>query len=188
MMIMTGNFNPLLAISDYFHTRKRVWVKLTIAMIPCGIVLLALFVLMPQLPIDLPNSSSISDIFRDFVDVQIGAIATLISFSIAIMTILVTADNENIRALKNFKSAECRELKKEPLNLFQVLLSNITYNILVEIIYLAVLIIFVFVQIFVSINIIKIMFGVCAFFLTYILLTLIECVGQMYLTFWKHRE
>lgn len=187
-MRMAGNFNPLLAISDYFQTRKRVWIKLIIAMIPCGMVLLALFVFMPQLSNNLPNSLNISDIFRDFVDVQIGAIATLISFSIAIMTILVTADNENIRALKKSESNECKKLNKESLNLFQVLLSNITYNILVEIIYLAILIIFVFLQIFVPINFIKVMFGVCAFFLTHILLTLIECVGQMYLTFWKHHK
>lgn len=185
---MSGKFNPLLAISDYFQTRKKVWVKLFIAVIPCGIVLLTLFVLIPQLSNNFPNTLNISEIFRDFVDVQIGAIATLISFSIAIMTILVTADNENIRALKRSESNECKKLNKKSLNLFQVLLSNITYNILVEIIYLAILIIFVFMQIFVSINFIKIMFGVCAFFLTHILLTLIECVGQMYLTFWKHHE
>ena len=185
---MSGKFNPLLAVSDYFKTRKRVWLKLIIAMIPCFAVLCVLFILLPQFSNNPLNSLKITEIFKDFVEVQIGAIATLISFSIAIMTILVTADNENIRVLKKTESRECKKLKNESLNLFQVLLSNITYNILVEIIYLAILIVFIFIQILVSISFIKIMFGVCAFFLAHILLTLIECVGQMYLTFWMHRE
>lgn len=185
---MAGRFKFWQAGEDYFCTRKKLWMKFLIPTAASAVVIFVLFKLIPDCPTTAPNSVNISEVFKDFVNVQIGAIAILISFSIAIMTILVTAENDNMKALKKTESTECKKLNGYSLNLFQVLLSNITYNILIEVIYLILLIAFIFVQLFVSGTVIKVLIGVSVFFIIHILLTLLESVGQMYLTFWKNHE
>lgn len=185
---MIGKFKFWQAGEDYFCTRKMLWTKFILPLAASVSVSVALFKFLPAPNAETPNPIDIFEVFKDFVNVQIGAIAILISFSIAIMTILVTADNNNINTLKKTDSTECKKLCGSPLNLFQVLLSNITYNILVEVIYLVVLIAFVFIQLFINEATIKALIGVSVFFIVHILLTLLESVGQMYLTFWKNHE
>jgi len=170
------------AAFDYLKTRKKLWLKALVAFIPAlaaGLVM----------RFATPNSAIvISDVFSDFVNVQINTVAILISFSIAIITILVTADNSNITRLKEKHSTDCKPLKGKPLSLFQVLLSNITYNVLAEVLYLGILIVLVFVRLYISDDVCKDLMAVCVFFVTHILHVLLESVGQMYLTFWKHEE
>ena len=174
----------LYAAQDYFTTRpiKKHINKLLIAGIPA----IATCAMLKYLPID--ETIKISEVFGNFINVQISAIAILISFSIAIITIMVSADNENIRMIKNAESTDCKKLKRtgEKLSLFQVLLSNITYNVLVEAIYLIILIFCVFLQIFIPESFIAIFMAICVFFVIHIFHVLLESVGQMYLTFWKN--
>ena len=167
---------------DYFKTRKRIWVKLIAPIIASAIYAVVMFLL------DVKQGVIIADVFRDFVNVQIGAIAILISFSIAIMTILVTADNKNVTKIKNKPSSECKSLNGTPMSLFQVLLSNITYSILVEVVYLVILVIFIFTQLFADECLLKVLMSVSIFFIIHILHVLLETVGKMYLTFWKNHE
>lgn len=167
---------------DYFKTRKRLWVKFIPPVIVSALYAFAIIML------DVKCEIVIADVFKDFVNVQIGAIAILISFSIAIMTILVTAENKNIIKIKEKETAECKPLNGYSMSLFQVLLSNITYNILVEVGYLVLLVIFIFVQLFVCDTWLKVLMGVSVFFIIHILHVLLESVGQMYLTFWKNHE
>ena len=170
------------AALDYLKTRKRIWLKILIALIPAIAAWLCLDL------IKFRQGVCITDVFKDFVNVQISAIAILISFSIAIITILVSADNPNIKKLKERHSEDCKPLGDKKLNLFQVLLSNITYNVLVEVVYLIVLIFYIFLQLFVSDEWYKILMAISVFFIVHILHILLESVGQMYLTFWKHEE
>lgn len=170
------------AAVDYLKTRKRIWLKIIIALVPAIATGLALGL------IDFRVDVIIADVFRGFVNVQISAIAILISFSIAIITILVSADNPNIKRLKEQESTDCKPLDGKKLNLFQVLLSNITYGVLVEVSYLVILIFFIFLQLFVCDEWYKILMAISVFFLIHILHILLESVGQMYLTFWKREE
>jgi len=180
------------AALDYFKTRKRLWLKLLTASVPAIAVGVALRYIAFKQTVDIngnPVAVDISGMFKDFVNVQISAVAILISFSIAIITILVSADNPNIKRLKEKHSTECKTLRnKQPLNLFQVLLSNITYNVLIEVVYLGFLILCIFLQLYVGEAIFKWLMAVCVFFIIHILHILLESVGQMYLTFWKHEE
>jgi len=172
---------PTAAI-HYIKTRKHLWLKILIAVIPAiGITLCFKY-------IELKEDVILSDVFRDFVNVQISAIAILISFSIAIITILVSADNPNIKKLKEKNSTECKPLNGKSLNLFQVLLSNITYNVLIEVAYLGFLVVCIFLQLYVGDELYKWLMAICVFFIVHILHILLESVGQMYLTFWKHEE
>lgn len=187
-----------MSASDYLKTRKNLWLKALVAVVPA---LAAGLILNFVTPGGAPapgtttagaattsNAINISEVFSNFVNVQISAVAILISFSIAIITILVSADNANITRLKEKSSTDCKPLRGKPLSLFQVLLSNITYNVLVEVLYLGILIAFIFARLYISDDVCKILMAVCVFFVTHILHVLLESVGQMYLTFWKHEE
>lgn len=180
------------AALDYFKTRKKLWLKFLIAFIPALAVGLVLNFVAFKEVLDangIPIAVDIRAMFKDFVSVQISAIAILISFSIAIITILVSADNPNIKKLKEKHSTECKAGRDgTPLNLFQVLLSNITYNVLAEVTYLGFLILCIFLPLYVGDVIQKWLMAVCVFFIVHILHILLESVGQMYMTFWKHEE
>lgn len=171
-----------IAAFDYLKTRKRLWLKALVALVPALVAGLLLRYAAPN------NTVAISDVFSDFVNAQISAVAILISFSIAIITILVSADNVNMNRLKDTPSKDCKPLNGIPLSLFQVLLSNISYNVFVEVLYLGILIALVFVRLYVSEYVCKSLMAVCAFFIVHILHVLLESVGQMYLTFWKHKD
>lgn len=172
---------PMAAL-DYLKTRKNIWLKILVAFVPAVVVGLSLFY------IDFNEGVEITDIFKDYINVQISAIAILISFSIAIITILVSADNPNIKRLKEMHSTDCKPLNGKPLSLFQVLLSNITYNVLIEVTYLILLIFCIFLQLFIADNWYKVLMAISVFFIIHILHILLESVGQMYLTFWKYEE
>jgi hypothetical protein len=169
-----------LPITDYLKTRRYLWVKFLIALVPALVMLL----------IGVFSDIDFSEIFSGFITAQISTIAILISFSIAIITILVSADNANIRKLKETKNAskKFKPLRNKPLTLFQVLLSGITYNVFVEIIFLMILILFVFLQLVLCPAAIKFLIAVCIFFIVHILHILLETVSQMYLTFWKNHN
>lgn len=175
----------LYAAKDYFTTRpiKKHISKFFIGGIPAIIT----WIVLEFIP-DNKEEVLLDKIFSNFINVQISAIAILISFSIAIITIIVSADNANIQKIKETSSTECKELKRtgEKLSLFQVLLSNITYNVFVEAVYLIVLIFCIFLQMFFSYFIIKILIAICVFFIIHIFHVLLETVGQMYLTFWRN--
>lgn len=103
---------------------------------------------------------------------------------------MVSSDNENIRKLKSEKSNEIhyKTLGDEQLSLFQVLLSNISYYVMVEIIYMIILIAYVSLALIVPASAIKWLISISVFFLMHILLSMMECVTQMYLTFWKDKR
>ena len=97
------------AALDYCKTRKKLWLKFLIAFIPAltaGVIMN--FIAFKQ-TVDANGNPVIVDIgamFKDFVNVQISAVAILISFSIAIITILVSADNPNIKIRPYLKTPE----------------------------------------------------------------------------------
>ena len=60
-----------------------------------GIPAIATWIILKFIPVN-KGSILIGEVFSNFINVQINAIAILISFSIAIITIMVSADNANI--------------------------------------------------------------------------------------------
>lgn len=169
-------------IRDYFKSRKRIWLKLLFPFIIGAVSLVGAFVF------DFGDKSSLCNIFSEFINTQINIVAILISFSIAIITILVSADNNNINQLKNTLSEKYKPIKNNKLSLFQVLLSNIAYNIIVEVIYLILLIVIVLVKTLLPLALLKYITAICIFFIIHILCVLLESVAQMYLTFWSKKE
>lgn len=108
---------------------------------------------------------------------------------IAIITILVSADNHNIQELKNTLSNEkhYHSVNGKQLSLFQILLSNIAYNIICETVYLIFLIAVALTKSIFPLQSLKYVSAICIFVILHILLVLLESVAQMYLTFWDKK-
>lgn len=173
----------LVPLRDYYQSRKRIWVKYLIP------VVLGLLALAGALIFNIGNEETIRSTFSEFVNVQINVVAILVSFSVAIISILVTADNANIKSLKEemADSTQYKPVGGKHLSLFQILLSNIAYNVIVEIIYLVILIGIALIQPIIPLQALKYVAAVCIFAIMHILGVLLESVAQMYLTFWRNR-
>ena len=170
-------------LRDYYQSRKRIWVKYLIP------VVLGLLALAGALIFNIGNEETIRSTFSEFVNVQINVVAILVSFSDAIISILVTADNANTKSLKEemADSTQYKPVGGKQLSLFQILLSNIAYNVIVEIIYLVILIGIALIRPIISLQALKYVAAVCIFAIMHILGVLLESVAQMYLTFWRNR-
>ncbi len=173
-------FVPIL---DYFRSRKGVFKKfiLPLAVTLIGVVISCVF--------NFGNGETIIGVFENFISTQINIVAILISFSVAIITILVSADNKNIQQLKDepSDSNKYKPINGKQLSLFQVLLSGIAYNVIIEVIYLIGLIAVSLTKMVLPLVTLKYVTGVCIFMIVHILLTLLESVAQMYLTFWAKK-
>lgn len=169
-------------LSDYFKSRKQVCRKFIFPVVVGIISLVAALIL------DVGGKDKIIQLFSEFIGTQINIVAILVSFSVAIISILVSADNENIRRLKETKSDKrnYKPINGEQLSLFQILLSNITYNVIVEILYLTLLIFISIAQGVLPICWLKYITSSCIIVIVHILFVLMESVAQMYLTFWKN--
>lgn len=146
-------------------------------------------VLAGALIFNIGNEETIRSTFSEFVNVQINVVAILVSFSVAIISILVTADNANTKSLKEemADSTQYKPVGGKQLSLFQILLSNIAYNVIVEIIYLVILIGIALIRPIIPLQALKYVAAVCIFAIMHILGVLLESVAQMYLTFWRNR-
>ena len=171
-------------LKDYYQSRRHIGMKY---LIPALISLLALTVV---LIFNVGDAVSVKSAFSEFINTQINVVAILISFSVAIISILMTADSENIKSLKKEKAetSQYKTIAGKRLSLFQVLLSNIAYNVIIEIIYLVTLLGISLIQLIIPLTILKYFATLCIFFILHILGVLLESVAQMYLTFWSNRE
>lgn len=171
-----------LPLSDYFYSRKRLSFKYALAGIP------AIVALGYTLIFNVSDGVDIVDVFTSFINVQISMVAIFISFSIAIITILVTADNENIRNLKKREASEKRYKclnNGKKLTLFQVLLSDVAYSVSVQLIYLTLLVVELFIKIICPVSFLKYLTAINIFFVVHIIFILAESVTNLYLVFWK---
>ena len=160
-------------IRDYFISRKKVFIKFLIPiMIALTALLLAIF-------FNIGDPEKVLSTFSGFIDTQINIVAILISFFVAIITILVSADNKNIQCLKE---TESKKKQYKPVNGKQLSL------FIVQIIYLVGLIAVSLMQNLLPIATLKYITAICIFIIVHILFVLLESVAQMYLTFWENKK
>lgn len=166
--------NCLLPVFDFWKTRRRPLLILAIPLLASAIFSWSNLLIAPEW-------------LSNFLSTQINIIAILISFSIASVAIIVSSNSDIVATLRETKTVDTkryRNLRGEVLSLFQILLSNITYNIAIEVAYLAFLIIQSLCQ-FESKFSIKILMGFDIFFISHILCVLMTTVYQLYLIFWN---
>ena len=170
-------------VKDYLKSRKKLPLKFITPLF------VSIISLVGALTFDIGDADQVMSVFSEFIGVQINIVAILVSFSVAIITILVSADNQNIQQLRRATSdhKKYKSINGKALSLFQVLLSNIAYNVVVEVVYLVFLIGIVVIKVLLPIDILKYIVVLCIFVMLHILLVLLESVAQMYLTFWENK-
>ena len=89
---------------------------------------------------------------------------------------------------KRNRVKQYKPVNGKQLSLFQILLSNITYNVIVEIMYLVGLIVISLMQYILPLPILKYITAICILMILHILFVLLESVTQMYLTFWANKK
>lgn len=171
----------------YISTRKKYWIQCFVALL-IALVFFCYFCFF-----DINKRYDIIDLFDNFIDSLISGISILLSFSIAVLTIFVTANNSNIEILKSkkadqkYKKLKCNSDNNEDatLNLYQVLLSSITYCILIQIIFLLILFFEMFLKTVVDIEALKAFVSINVFIMLLIFFALYEIVLNLFYTFWK---
>lgn len=87
-------------LKDYFGSRKKLLSKF---LLPFSVACISMLL---SLCFNIGNEKKISSVFNDFVNTQINIVAILISFSVAIITILVSADNKKYSRIKKYRIKE----------------------------------------------------------------------------------
>ncbi len=171
-------------LRDYFQSRKQIAIRF---LVPLGVGIIALI---GAFILNIGTAETIKATFADFIAVQINIVAILVSFSVAIISILVTADSKNIKKLRETPSDanNYKPINQQQPSLFQVLLSNIAYNVVVEILYLMLLIGISLLSVIIPVILLKYITAICIAVIVHILSVLLESVAQMYLTFWSPQE
>lgn len=129
------------------------------------------------------STFDIYDFANDFINTTITVITLLITFSMAYLTILITGDNKNIEDLKS-KISE-RKIKDKHINLYQVMLINISYTTIVEIVFLVIIFSQKFLLQIISMHWIHILLMIDLIVLSHVLLLLLQIVVNIYFSFWK---
>ncbi len=190
-MLKTKN-KCFVPIKDYCITRKK-YVRNLIICATIPVAFLVFFILF-----DIKEDLDFQGVYSEFINALVTGISILLSFSIAILTVYITSDNKNIERLKEIKASNnnYKPLNKrkgniekigdnQRLTLYQVILSGVTYNILIEMIFL----LFLFLQMFFRtvLNNCTYKYFVCIdiFFMLHIFVVLYENIINMYLSFWK---
>lgn len=184
------NIKIVQPIYIFISTRKKYWVQCVISLL----ISLAFFVYFCLFDIDIKYN--IIELFDKYIDALISGISILLSFSIAVLTIFVTSNNESIDILKNVKAdKKYKELKldldnekNEKLNLYQVLLSSITYSILVQIVFLLLLFFEMFIKTVIDVEFLKVLVSINVFITLNIFFVLYEIVLNLFYTFWNKKS
>ena len=167
-------------IRDYFRSRKKLFLKFLVPLLVGIAVFVGALIF---------NVNNAIETFSEFINVQINIVAILLSFSVAIITILVSADNNNIQRLKETQSSteNYKPVNGKQLSLFQILLSCISYNAVVELVYLVLLIGVSLIKDLIPTEVLKYITAICVVIIVHILYVLLESIAQMYLTFWDKK-
>ena len=185
-------------IQHYCTTRKN-YVRNLVNCALISVIFLVFFMLF-----DIKEDLDFQSVYSEFINSLVTGISILLSFSIAILTVYITSDNKNIESLKEIKASNSKykPLKKrkdnkdniekigdiQRLTLYQVILSGVTYNILIEIIFL----LFLFLQMSFRtvLNNCTYKYFVCIdiFFVLHIFIVLFENIINMYLSFWRNSK
>ena len=124
----------------------------------------------------------------DFLNQLVTVLTLFISFSMAYLSILITSGSGNVDDLKKRESeGYSLERGKKKITLYQVIMDEITYTLIAEIIFL----LFIFLQKFLYLickdYILKILIAIDISFLVHVLLLMMVTVKNIYFAFWRSK-
>ena len=178
---LTEVFDP---VKDFYSMRyKR---KGEVAIFLLFPILLGLLFLIMDSKLSTCRIFSLDDFTQDLLNQIITMLTLFISFSMAYLSILITSSSTNVENLKNTISVSYEfNRKKNDCSLYHVLISEITYTLVIEIFFL----VYVFFQKFIILLstdiIIKYMIAVNISCFVHVLIIMLITVKDIYYSFWK---
>lgn len=124
-----------------------------------------------------------SGILENFITV----IALFISFSMAYLSIIMSSNSENINQLKGSYSEKFKDLNENFYTLYQILVTEITYTLVIEILFLIICIVERFLINCISNIFTKILGSLDIAIFIYILFLMMQIVKDIYFSFWKSK-
>ena len=129
---------------------------------------------------------SLDSFVVDFINQLITMLTLFISFSMAYLSLIITSSSENINNLKNTESEEYRLKKsRKGCTLYQVIVCEITYTLVIEIIFLLIIFFFFFLMYMSCDIVLKIVIALDITLLVHVLLVLMITIKDIYYSFWK---
>lgn len=173
-------FDP---IKDFYSMRYKFKMEISfLTIIP--IVVGGIFVIVDCL-FHVNRNFVLDDFFNDLLNQFITMMTLFISFSMAYLSIIITSSSNNIDRLKNCASKYKLKRQKEACTLYQVIVCEITYGVVIEICFLLCTLLEKFIFYLVSNLIVKIFISIDIIFFIHILLILMVTVKDIYYSFWK---
>lgn len=175
---MSEIFDP---IKDFFTIRKAKE-KLLFYVVP---VLLGMLSMVLFIFIHGNDAFNLKSFTNEFVDQLITMLTLFVSFTMAYLSIIVSSCSKNIDNLKSTKSEKYYLKRKKDCTLYQVLVSEITYNLLIEILFLLVTIVEKFILCVSNPIACKIMLSVDITLFVHVLFIMMIIAKDIYFSFWK---
>lgn len=131
---------------------------------------------------------SLDEFITDMLNQLVTVLTLFISFSMAYLSILVTSGSENVNDLKGKESKEYSlEKGKRKVTLYQVLMDEITYTLIIEIGFLLFIFFQKFLYLLCSGWVLKILIAADIGFLVHVLLLMVVTVKNIYFSFWRSK-
>lgn len=126
----------------------------------------------------------IDDFIGDLLNQIITVLALFISFSMAYLSILLSSESKTIGKMRNYDSKEYY-LNGNPVKLFQVLMCDITYTMVIEVIFLFFVFFEKFFVLICSLKMLRVLISINVILLAHVLILLMIIVKNIYFAFWK---
>lgn len=169
-------------IRDFYKMRiKKESIMLTIIPILCGVSSFLIGIhFHPQ------YNFSLSEFCVDVLNQLLTILTLFISFSMAYLSILITSSSQNVDGLKGTESKKYF-LRGKACTLYQVLASEITYTLVFEIFFLALVLAERFLLYVLPPNILQIMLALDIALFVHVMIMMLLIVKNIYYSFWKSR-
>ena len=123
----------------------------------------------------------------DLVNQFITILTLFVSFSMAYLSIIVSSSSQNIDDLKNTIDEERTASNGEEYSLYQILMAEITYTLVFEIIFLIGCVFEKFLMSIIDWQSIRIMICIDVAFFVHVLLMMLVVIKNIYFSFWKSK-
>lgn len=169
-------------LCDFYVMRrkkKREFVVFWIFPIIVGVCLLCV-----EMNLDTIRTIDIDEFTLDLLNQLITVLTLFISFSMAYLSIIITSDSQSIKTMKETNSKEY-SFQNSPCTVFQVLMADLTYTLVIEVIFLL-LIFFQKFLIYMCSNFgLKILIALNIVLVMHVLILMLLIAKNIYFSFWK---
>lgn len=169
-------------LHDFYAMRSKRKSELVLFILIPLLIGIALFVF--ETCFNTIRKINIDDFVLDLLNQMITVLTLFISFSMAYLSIIITSSSDSVNKMKKTES-KYYSLGKERCTLFQVLMSDLTYTLIIEIVFL----LFIFFEKFLiymcSIVGLRVLVSIDVCLMVHVLILLMITVKNIYFSFWK---